>query len=32
VTNIRILTPLNISGTAEARVIKFCVVVGYIKV
>jgi len=24
-------TPLNISGTAEARIVKFCVAAGYIK-
>jgi len=27
----RFYTLLNISGMAEARVVKFCVVVGYIK-
>jgi len=31
VTNFRILPPLNISGTAEARVVEFCVAVGCVK-
>ena len=31
VTNFKILHPLNIFGTAEAGVVKFCAAVGYIK-
>jgi len=31
VTNLKFYTSLNISGMAEARVAKFCVVVGCIK-
>ena len=32
VTILKVLyTPLNISGMAEVRVVKFCVIVGYIK-
>ena len=29
--SLRFYTPLNISGITEARVVKFCVIVGYIK-
>ena len=31
VTHSRIAHPWNISGTAEARVVKFCTLAGYIK-